>query len=104
MLLLDEATANLDLATEARVQQAMGLLARDRTTLLIAHRLDTARRADRLVVMAGGRVVEVGSHEQLLVRRGIYAELWHAGQGSSQDGLDDRSELGDTDPVSAAAR
>jgi ATP-binding cassette subfamily B protein len=78
ILLLDEATANLDLATEARVQAAMGLVARGRTTLLIAHRLQTARAAQRILVVEEGRVVEDGSHEDLLRAEGRYAELWSA--------------------------
>ena len=78
VLLLDEATAALDLATEARVMRAMSLLAKGRTTLLVAHRLQTARPADRIVVMDAGRVVEDGTHEALLARGGRYAELWRA--------------------------
>jgi ABC-type multidrug transport system fused ATPase/permease subunit len=78
ILLLDEATANLDLATEARVQAAMGLVAKGRTTLLIAHRLQTARAAQRILVVEDGRVVEDGSHEDLLELDGRYAELWSA--------------------------
>ncbi|HLH27634.1 MAG TPA: ATP-binding cassette domain-containing protein, partial [Acidimicrobiales bacterium] len=78
ILLLDEATSNLDLASEARVQAAMGVLARGRTTVLVAHRLPTARRADRVVVVDGGRVVEQGSHDELLAAGGRYAELWSA--------------------------
>jgi ATP-binding cassette subfamily B protein len=78
ILLLDEATSNLDLATEARVSAAMSRLARGRTTVLIAHRLQTARAADRIVVMANGLLVEDGSHEELLERDGQYASMWEA--------------------------
>jgi ABC-type multidrug transport system fused ATPase/permease subunit len=75
ILLLDEATSNLDLATEARVQQAMGAVAEGRTTLLIAHRLQTARSADRIVVIDRGRVAEQGTHDDLLSRGGLYTAL-----------------------------
>lgn len=76
VLLLDEATANVDLASEARVQAAMGVLSRDRTTVIVAHRLETARRADRIVVLADGCVAEQGTHEELLAAGGAYAHLW----------------------------
>ncbi|HEX4108776.1 MAG TPA: ABC transporter ATP-binding protein [Solirubrobacteraceae bacterium] len=78
VLLLDEATSNLDLATEARVAAATRSLAHGRTTVLIAHRLQTARTADRIVVLARGQLVEQGSHEQLLERGGRYASMWRA--------------------------
>jgi ABC-type multidrug transport system fused ATPase/permease subunit len=78
LLILDEATANLDLDTEAEVQRAMRRVSRGRTTLLIAHRLQTARAADRIVVIEDGRVAESGSHAELLSLGGRYARLWEA--------------------------
>jgi ATP-binding cassette, subfamily B, bacterial len=78
VLLLDEATSNLDLATEARVAEAMQQVSRNRTTIIIAHRLQTARTADRIVVLHNGEVAEVGTHEELRALGGRYASMWDA--------------------------
>ncbi len=78
ILLLDEATSNLDLLTEARVTAAMQMVASGRTTVVIAHRLQTARAADRIGVLAGGRLAELGTHDELLAHDGHYAAMWRA--------------------------
>ncbi len=75
VLLMDEAVSNLDVENERAVQKAVAQLQKGRTTLVIAHRLSTIRTADKIVVLEKGRVAEIGTHEELIKRRGVYSHL-----------------------------
>jgi ATP-binding cassette subfamily B protein len=76
VLVLDEATSNLDLLSETRIEQALDVLLQARTAVLIAHRLTTAMKADRIVVVDDGEIVETGTHAELLARGGIYSDMY----------------------------
>ena len=76
VLVLDEATSNLDLRSEAKIEQALDALLQGRTAIIIAHRLATAMRADRIAVVDGGRIVEIGTHHELVALGGQYAEMY----------------------------
>jgi len=76
VLILDEATSNLDLNSETQVERALDVVLEGRTAVIIAHRLATARRADRIAVVDDGRIVELGSHDELVAQRGRYAAMF----------------------------
>ncbi len=86
ILILDEATANIDTHTEILIQNALKRILEDRTSIVIAHRLSTIRNADKIVVLDHGRVAEIGTHEDLLARQSVYARLYAVNYGLSQNG------------------
>ncbi|EJF81919.1 ABCB family ABC transporter ATP-binding protein/permease [Bartonella doshiae] len=84
LLILDEATAALDTATEQEIQQALDVVSRGRTTLIIAHRLSTVINADEILVLKNGRIIENGTHAELLYKKGLYASMWNKQLEASQ--------------------
>lgn len=76
ILILDEATSSIDAKTELRIQDALVEMIKGRTAVIIAHRLSTIRRADKIIVMHKGQVREIGTHQNLLARRGLYWKLY----------------------------
>ncbi len=110
LLLLDEATSNLDTESEALIQEGLAALLKGRTTFVIAHRLSTIRRADQILVIEDGRVVERGRHEELLAARGRYHEMYQRqhpfaedvflapGEGAEEEGPSAGGEEGEREP------
>ncbi len=94
VLVLDEATSALDSVTEARIQRSLNELAAGRTSIIIAHRLSTIHNADRIAVIEDSRIVELGSHEELIEKQGVYAALY-AAQSFGADSTADRSVIGE---------
>ncbi|OPB35529.1 ABCB family ABC transporter ATP-binding protein/permease [Bartonella taylorii] len=84
LLILDEATAALDTTTEQEIQQALDIISRERTTLIIAHRLSTVINADEILVLKNGRIIENGTHAELLRKKGLYASMWNKQLEASQ--------------------
>ena len=76
MLVLDEATSAVDNETEAAIQRSLDVVSRNRTTLVIAHRLSTVVEADEIIVLQDGRIAERGTHASLIAEDGLYAEMW----------------------------
>ena len=94
-----EATSSLDTITESSVQQALDRLGKERTCLVIAHRLGTIRNADNIIVLRDGRVHEEGTHNELLALKGLYAELWSKQLHTNTSGQDIDQEQEDISSI-----
>ena len=84
-LILDEATSSIDSYTEKKIQSALDILLRNRTSITIAHRLATVRKCDRIIVLNSGKIEEIGSHEKLLNNKGLYSKLYGLNYSSFDD-------------------
>ena len=108
ILILDEATSSLDSESEALIQEGLSFLMRGRTTFVIAHRLSTIRRADQILVVEGGRIVERGTHASLYAGRGRYREMYDRQHGVEANlflapGEGGEAAAGDVEPTGAEA-
>jgi ATP-binding cassette subfamily B protein len=99
ILILDEATSSVDTTTEMEIQEALDNLIQGRTTIAIAHRLSTLRKADRLVVLDRGEIVEIGNHDDLLARGGAYHDLYQAQSRQVQPEVDADAALATDNPA-----
>ena len=97
ILILDEATASVDSETEKEIQKALDNLVAGRTTIAIAHRLSTLQRANRLVVMDRGKVVEEGPHDELMAKEGAYYRLYQAQARNVDTDMDDKAKSREDD-------
>ena len=99
LLLLDEATSALDTATERNIQASLERVCKDRTCIIVAHRLSTVRDADQILVLVGGEIVERGTHEELIEKGEMYAEMWHQqqGEGNGTKGKEEEGNKEDQD-------
>ena len=102
ILILDEATASIDTHTEVLIQQALQKILKDRTSIVIAHRLSTIRNADKIVVLDHGQVAEIGNHEELLTKRGVYSRLYSINYGLEDDDTP-ASQISSSNPALAPA-
>ena len=99
IIILDEATANIDTYTELLIQRALQRVLQGRTSIVIAHRLSTIRNADKIIVLDHGKVAEIGNHDELLERKGVYARLYAINYGLDTNG----TKASDTGTVAVPA-
>jgi len=92
ILIFDEATSSLDSATEQAIQRTLGKISSQTSTLIIAHRLSTIVDADMILVMEAGKIIERGSHQELLVKHGRYSEMWNLQRDSDNEAIKDKKD------------
>ncbi len=103
IFILDEATASVDPFTEALIQEGLETIMKDRTAIVIAHRLSTVKYADRIIVMKNGRIIETGNHDHLMAQGGHYAELYNTYfRHQSVEYIDEAKWRDGLEPIEAA--